>query len=110
MTCPIFGVSDSNALQHADDLGIAMQLTNICRDVREDAENDRIYLPAEYFESSPLISELISQDEKAIREITQVKNRLLNLAEVRYASGERGIRYLPIVTILKEQCLILAER
>ena len=96
MTCPIFGVSDSNALQHADDLGIAMQLTNICRDVREDAENDRIYLPAEYFESSPLISELISQDEKAIREITQVKNRLLNLAEVRYASGERGIRYLPI--------------
>ena len=34
-----------NAL--ADDLGVAMQLTNILRDVREDAENGRVYLPAE---------------------------------------------------------------
>jgi phytoene synthase len=31
----------------ADDLGVAMQLTNILRDVREDAENGRVYLPAE---------------------------------------------------------------
>ena len=31
----------------ADDLGVALQLTNILRDVREDAENGRIYLPAE---------------------------------------------------------------
>jgi phytoene synthase len=31
----------------ADDLGVALQLTNILRDVREDAENGRVYLPAE---------------------------------------------------------------
>lgn len=49
----IFGVRDRRAAeladagQLADDLGVAMQLTNILRDLREDAENGRVYLPAE---------------------------------------------------------------
>ena len=41
----IFGYKDPVAKQHAIDLGLAMQLTNIARDVREDLELDRIYLP-----------------------------------------------------------------
>ncbi|MCH8107897.1 MAG: presqualene diphosphate synthase HpnD [Chloroflexi bacterium] len=41
----IFGYKDSNAKAHAIDLGLAMQLTNIARDVREDLEFGRIYLP-----------------------------------------------------------------
>jgi phytoene synthase len=44
--------SDGKAADHAwlaDDLGVAMQLTNILRDVREDSGNGRIYLPAEDF-------------------------------------------------------------
>lgn len=50
---PIFGAHDEvstagpEAQALADDLGVAMQLTNILRDVREDAENGRVYLPAE---------------------------------------------------------------
>jgi phytoene synthase len=50
---PIFGAHDetstvgSNAEALADDLGVAMQLTNILRDVREDFRNNRIYLPEE---------------------------------------------------------------
>jgi phytoene synthase len=36
-----------SALAHADDLGVALQLTNILRDVREDAENGRVYIPGE---------------------------------------------------------------
>jgi phytoene synthase len=50
---PIFGsheeasTAGSTAEALADDLGVAMQLTNILRDVREDAENGRVYLPAE---------------------------------------------------------------
>jgi 15-cis-phytoene synthase len=50
---PIFGAHDEvstagpEAEALADDLGVAMQLTNILRDVREDAENGRVYLPAE---------------------------------------------------------------
>jgi 15-cis-phytoene synthase len=50
---PVFGARDEvstagpEAEELADDLGVAMQLTNILRDVREDAENGRVYLPAE---------------------------------------------------------------
>ncbi len=44
----IFDASDwSRALPLADDLGVALQLTNILRDVTEDFENGRVYLPAE---------------------------------------------------------------
>ena len=43
----IFGFESPEALQLAEKCGIAFQLTNILRDVREDRENGRIYLPAE---------------------------------------------------------------
>ena len=96
MTCPIFGVTDKKALKHADDLGIAMQLTNICRDVFEDAKNGRIYLPAEYFESPPSPSDILQNNSNTdLNEITSNKNRILMEADGRYTSGEQGIRYLP---------------
>jgi 15-cis-phytoene synthase len=50
---PVFGAHDERSTAGpeaealADDLGVAMQLTNILRDVREDAENGRVYLPGE---------------------------------------------------------------
>jgi phytoene synthase len=48
LTCThIFGFSDSKALDLAEKLGLAFQLTNIIRDVREDYSNGRIYLPEE---------------------------------------------------------------
>ena len=96
MTCPIFGVTNPVAMQHADDLGIAMQLTNICRDVYEDAERERIYLPADFFENMPSVEGLLTDNSEYLIEINQVKTRLLSLAEERYASGEAGIRYLPL--------------
>ena len=43
----IFGFDDPEALRLAEKCGIAFQLTNILRDVREDAERDRIYIPQE---------------------------------------------------------------
>ena len=43
----IFGYSDLTAIEYANDLGIAFQLTNILRDVREDYANGRVYLPQE---------------------------------------------------------------
>ena len=43
----IFGYEDPAAREYAVDFGIAMQLTNIIRDIREDAERDRIYIPLE---------------------------------------------------------------
>jgi len=45
LVAPILGCRDSGALEHAADLGIAMQLTNILRDVAEDAAMGRLYLP-----------------------------------------------------------------
>jgi len=47
MMARVFGIRDAAAEPRAVDLGIAMQLTNILRDVAEDAARDRIYLPAE---------------------------------------------------------------
>jgi phytoene synthase len=51
IVAPIFGCEDEAALRHAADLGIAMQLTNILRDVREDADMGRLYLPLEEIEA-----------------------------------------------------------
>ena len=47
MMSHVMGVKDPGALRRAADLGIAMQLTNICRDVTEDWTNGRLYLPRE---------------------------------------------------------------
>lgn len=47
MCTRIFGAADEAALRHADNLGLALQLTNILRDVLEDAARDRVYLPLE---------------------------------------------------------------
>jgi phytoene synthase len=43
----IFGFEDPAATEHAEDLGVALQIVNIMRDVAEDAGRDRIYLPAD---------------------------------------------------------------
>ncbi len=50
MTSEVFGYVDKKALDHAVDLGIAMQLTNILRDIGEDLEKGRIYIPKEELE------------------------------------------------------------
>jgi len=47
MTSEVFGYTDEDALTYAVDLGIAMQITNILRDVGEDLDRDRIYIPQE---------------------------------------------------------------
>jgi len=55
MTTHIFGFKDKETNKHAIDLGIAMQMTNILRDIREDAGKNRIYIPEEemrYFDYS----------------------------------------------------------
>ena len=45
LSARIFGLTDTRTLQYAEKLGLAFQLTNIIRDVGEDARRDRIYLP-----------------------------------------------------------------
>ncbi|MEO8102274.1 MAG: presqualene diphosphate synthase HpnD [Betaproteobacteria bacterium] len=47
LSASIFGFSRPQTMEYAENLGLAFQLTNIIRDVGEDARRDRIYLPAE---------------------------------------------------------------
>ncbi len=95
MLCPIFGVKDKKAMEHANNLGIAMQLSNICRDVREDAENDRIYLPAELLPSKLNTEDLIIGDIDTLEVISAAKGHLLKMADELYISSNAGIDYLP---------------
>ncbi len=50
MTAEIFGYDDRRTLKYAHDLGMAFQLTNILRDVAEDAQRGRVYIPEEDME------------------------------------------------------------
>ena len=50
LSAEIFGYEDRRTLKYAHDLGMAFQLTNILRDVREDAQRGRVYIPADELE------------------------------------------------------------
>lgn len=47
LTIEIFGYTNKQTINYAHDLGMALQLTNILRDVREDAKRDRVYIPTD---------------------------------------------------------------
>ena len=87
----IFEYSDARAEKLAEETGIAFQLTNILRDVREDAERNRIYLPLEDLERFGVTIEEIQQLKNG-RHLTLNQRELLefeaNRAEHYYKSGE----------------------
>ena len=95
MMCSVLDVDDPAALPHAVDLGIAMQLTNICRDIAEDAAVGRRYLPASMIGNvSPEL--LISPVDGLRPRLRQCVADLLDLAHRHYRSGEQGLPYLPV--------------
>ena len=94
MMTAAFDVTVPEALPHAIDLGIAMQLTNICRDVRDDALMGRRYLPATLIGELPPTA-LIDPTSAVRATVSHALGSLLDLADRFYASGEQGLRYLP---------------
>ena len=91
MMSQVLGARSARARPFSIDLGIAMQLTNIARDVAEDARANRRYLPATWLgDMEP--DEMLSNPEG----VRQACHRLLNLAEHYYASGLSGLPYLPL--------------
>jgi 15-cis-phytoene synthase len=104
MMCGVLGVKAKQAARFAVDLGIAMQLTNICRDVLEDAEMGRVYLPADRLErhwlhSSGLV--LLAKRPDAIplgvqSGVASVVGELLSLADEYYRSAKKGYQYIPL--------------
>jgi len=89
MMARVLGATDPAAAWHAIDLGIALQLTNIARDTREDADHGRRYLPATWLDLPP------ASIRRAPEVAHQAALRCLSLAEPYYASGLAGLTYLP---------------
>jgi len=92
MMCDVLGVTHPAALPHAVDLGMAMQLTNIARDVAEDAARDRLYLPAECLPAGYGPADVQRTPAPAFAAVARVIAR----AGRHYRSAERGYRYLPV--------------
>ena len=93
--CRVLGRSDPAALRHAIDLGIAMQLTNICRDVAADAAAGRRYLPASLIgDVAP--AELVAPTLSMQPRLQACIKHLLDTADCYYRSGEAGLAHLPL--------------
>ena len=92
MMTRVMGVQEPRAPQAARSLGQAMQMTNIARDVQEDLERNRIYIPLTWLNETEL-SETQFMNDPTSR--IPVVLRLLNCAEESYQEGLAGLCYLP---------------
>jgi phytoene synthase len=95
MMASVLGSTDRRAASHAIDLGIAMQITNLCRDVREDAARGRVYLPETRLLACGVVPEDLLQGTADPLRTAAVVADLLSLAERYYRSGRAGLSYLP---------------
>jgi phytoene synthase len=93
--CQIMGVSSCQALAHGIDLGMAMQMTNVARDVVEDATAGRRYLPADWVEGSTS-QELLTPHRQQAETVRLSVKRLLSEADRYYCSAWKGLKYLPL--------------
>ena len=91
----IMGIRDARIFRRAADLGIAFQLTNIARDVMDDAANGRVYLPAQWLEEEGIPPEQIT--DPALRNgVFRCVLRLLAQADRYYESARDSIGELPL--------------
>lgn len=93
MSSEILGYSDKIALEYAEKMGIAMQLTNILRDVREDALRNRIYIPQEDLQRFQISEEQIFANNFNENFRQMMKFQIARAREF-YAEGEKGIALL----------------
>lgn len=97
----IFGFTDPRAPAHARDLGVAMQLVNIMRDVAEDAERDRIYLPAD-----EMAAHGVSEDDIRCGHAGPGFRALMREQALRARDYfERGERLLPMLDRRARMCV-----
>ncbi len=93
MLCPVLGYSDERALTAAADLGRAMQLTNILRDVKEDLARGRVYLPADELSAFGLGEEDLQRAQVDDRMRAFLRCQIAR-ARAFYARAARGIPFL----------------
>jgi phytoene synthase len=109
MMAIIMGVDkrDDETLDRACDLGLAFQLTNICRDVIDDAKGGRIYLPLDWLANEGVEANCEAViDPKNRAAVAKVADRVLREAELYYTSASEGVRRLG----LRSAAAILAAR
>jgi phytoene synthase len=92
MMALIMGARSPEAVARATDLGVAMQLTNIARDVGEDARAGRVYLPMDWLREAGLGPASLTRFSPALGDVVA---RLLRAADAHYLRAEAGIALLP---------------
>ena len=99
LMCFSLDCKDNEAKKFAIDLGIAMQLTNIIRDVLEDAKMDRRYLPSSMTKNILPIEILsINENQDHISQkiiLQRALGKIFNISENYYCSGRSGLYFLP---------------
>jgi phytoene synthase len=95
MVAMIMGVRRPEVMARACDLGVAMQLTNIARDVGEDARQGRLYLPRTWMREAGLDPDAWLAAPRHSPELATVVRRLLDSADTLYARADAGIAALP---------------
>lgn len=99
MMSHVMGLYNEKALSHAAKLGMAMQLSNIARDIKEDYLRGRIYLPQEWLSLAEINpGELLHPSQK--NKLRMVVKRLLGEAEALYQEASAGIIFLPFRSAL----------
>jgi len=89
-------VTDYETLARACDLGVGFQMTNIARDVGEDARNKRVYVPEEWLQESGTSSKELLNNIVPSKSIERVVDRLLKVADQVYTLADEGIEMLPL--------------
>lgn len=95
MMCVLMGVREADALARACDLGLAMQLTNIARDVGEDARAGRLFLPLDWLDQAGIAPEALLADPRPSPALASVIARLLDVADGQYRRAFAGVPRLP---------------
>lgn len=95
MMAMVMGVRERAVLASACDLGLAFQLTNIARDVIEDADAGHVYLPGLWLDEAGVPRDAVCRVEHR-QSVWQVVARLLQTADLFYASSLAGLSALPL--------------
>jgi 15-cis-phytoene synthase len=91
----IMGAASQTAIARASELGVAMQLTNIARDIGEDARNGRLYVPRTWFREIGMDADAWLANPVFDARIAGFTQRLLLRADALYRRGEFGLIELP---------------
>ena len=91
----LMGAREPSVVARACDLGVAMQLTNICRDVGEDARAGRCYLPLDWLAEAGVSPDNLLQPQSAAG-VRHVVYRMLSRAEQLYQRADSGLAQLPV--------------